>query len=156
MLGDFLRTLGSLIKLKYNYSKLYRNTRTNKISDIVSFHFKNVTMPITTSQSYFWETLFKKIDELCVQHNLMKIKECYEIYNAGNDKYEMTICHHWHPQYQENLIETTITNKKNNEVIYTNEYVFITHWDETIVTLPKPTDEFIDEMCNNLREKLVK
>lgn len=110
-------------------------------------------MTTTILNSYFWEIIKKKIDELCSQYNLIKIESCYEICNISNDKYQINIYHHSHPQFDENLIETTIINKKNNEVEYTNTYLY--YWDGKNVTLPKPTIEFIDEIFNNLQENLV-
>ena len=104
--------------------------------------------------SYFWEIILKKIDELCSQYNLIKIEDCYEICNISNDKYKINIYNHSHPQFDERLIETTIINKKNNEVKYTNTYSYLDYWDGN-VTLPKPTIEFIDEIFNNLQENLV-
>jgi hypothetical protein len=112
-------------------------------------------MTTTILESYFWEIILKKIDELCSQYNLIKIEGCYEICNISNDKYEINIYNHGHPQFDENLIETTIINKKTNEVKYTNTYLYLAYWDVKNVTLPKPTVEFIDEIFNNLQENLV-
>lgn len=112
-------------------------------------------MTTTILQSYFWEIIFKKIDELCIQHNLIKTKGFDEICIVSNDKYQFNIYCHTHPQHDETVLETTIIDKKNNVVKYKNTYVYLTYFDQKNVTLPKPTIEFIDEILKNLLEVLV-
>ena len=111
---------------------------------------------MTTSclTSYFWEIFSKNIDELCDQHNLINTKGCYEIYKIYNDNYVITIDECSHPQFEEIELKIVLINKNNSEVKYKNTYLLLNNWDSTNLTLPKPINEFIDEVLNNLKEQL--
>ena len=60
-----------------------------------------------------------------------------------------------HPQFEEIELEIVLINKNNNGVKYKNTYLLLDDWNRKNLTLPKPINEFIDEVLNNLKEQLV-
>lgn len=110
-------------------------------------------MSTTILDSSFWEIFGKNIDELCNQYNLIK-NNCYEMYNISNDKYVIIIDEYSHPQFEEIELSIKITNKNNNGVKYENTYILFGDWNGINITLPKPINEFINEIISIVKEQL--
>ena len=114
-------------------------------------------MTTTVLSSDFWNLIYENTNKLCNQYNLIKNEKCYEMYNLSNDNYVITIDEYSHPQCEEIELQIIIIDKNNNnEVKYKNTYLLLDSGDRKDITLPKPMNEFIDEIFNKLKEQLVK
>ena len=106
----------------------------------------------TVLSSDFWNLFIENINELCDKYNLINNKNCYEMYNLSNDNYVIEIDEYSHPQYEEIELHIMIIDKNNNhDVKYKNTYLFLdADGGRTKLNLPKPLNEFIDEIFHNL------